>query len=343
MYQREFKQKIKIGIVGTGSHMYRNLLPACHYLPIEIVAMCNRSKEKLAQTTREYRCAGYTSTDEMYKHEDLDAVIISVSPQQHPALTEEALSHGLHVFMEKPPAMRAYEIEDMMRQQGDRVVAVGFKKAFTPAAVKIREILHERERTPLLSVLGVYPMTMPENGVEVLQNREFTNWLGNGCHPLSMLLSCAGPVRSVTTHRGKSGQGCVVLGFESGVMGTLHLAQEPEPMESYHFYGGQWSAEVLNSDHVILHRGIPFDYAYTNTFAPEGESSGSIVWRPQNCLATLENKSLFVQGMVEELYTFCQAVLGVEPLQEYASLKFALQVMRVYEAAVLSDGKSIEI
>ena len=129
MYQREYTEKIKVGIVGTGSHTYRNLLPALHYLPVELKALCNRGEEKLRQTAREYPCNLYTDAEIMYSQEDLDAVIISVSPQMHPELAIRALRHGLHVFMEKPPAMTAQEVREIMRERKDRVVSVGFKKA----------------------------------------------------------------------------------------------------------------------------------------------------------------------------------------------------------------------
>jgi predicted molibdopterin-dependent oxidoreductase YjgC len=86
VYQREFDRKIRVGIVGAGSHMYRNLLPALHHLPVELAAVCNRSPEKLNRTVAEYRCAAYTDPEEMYEKERLDGVIISVSPEMHPRL-----------------------------------------------------------------------------------------------------------------------------------------------------------------------------------------------------------------------------------------------------------------
>ncbi len=43
-----------MGIVGVGSHAYRNILPALHYLPVSLVAMCDLNAELLAQTAAEY-------------------------------------------------------------------------------------------------------------------------------------------------------------------------------------------------------------------------------------------------------------------------------------------------
>ena len=46
MYQREYEKRIRVGLIGAGSHAYRNLLPALHYLPVKLVAICNRGREK---------------------------------------------------------------------------------------------------------------------------------------------------------------------------------------------------------------------------------------------------------------------------------------------------------
>jgi predicted dehydrogenase len=342
MYQRDYPTKIRVGIVGVGSHMYRNLLPAVHHLPLQIVAMCSRGPERLERTIQEYRCAGYLSSKEMYEKENLDAVIISVSPEQHPDLVCEALEHGLHVFLEKPPAVRVHDIDRMIAQRKDRVVVVGFKKVFMPAAQKAYEVINSTRYGNLKSILAMYPIAIPENGEEILASRTFTNWLGNGCHPLSLMIATGGNVVKVTTHKSHAGYGSVVLEYENGILGNLHLASGPQPIEEYHFYGEQWHLAIQNNHRVVLQRGIPFDYANTWNFAPEGDESGAVVWEPQNSLSTLENKSLFIQGVVQELKYFCDCILDHRQ-QNLGSLEFARQVMQVYEAALISNGKTISI
>ena len=64
----------------------------------------------------------------MYEGEALDAVFIAVSAARHPELAYEAFEAGLHVWLEKPAAVRAGDIDEMIRRRGDRVCVVGFKK-----------------------------------------------------------------------------------------------------------------------------------------------------------------------------------------------------------------------
>src|SRR5690606_38143585 len=122
-------------------------------------------------------CRAYTRTTDMYEKEELDAVLIVVSEKVHPRLTMEAFDAGLHVWTEKPVAVRAYEVEQMMERRRDRICVIGFKKAFMPSTLKAIEIANSPDFGPLHSILAVYPMSIPENGKEVLDSHSSVNWL----------------------------------------------------------------------------------------------------------------------------------------------------------------------
>jgi predicted dehydrogenase len=345
-YQRDFTKRLKAGVVGMGSHSYRNILPAMSFLPVELTAFCDLDLELAQRTAPQYGVKNcYSSAWEMYAKEDLDLVFLCVGPKQHPALAIEALEAGLHVWLEKPVAMRASEVEEIIQHRKNRVVVAGFKKAFMPCTDKVTELLSMPQHKPLHSMLATYPMDIPLNGEEILEKGEWTNWLANGCHPLSMLMAVGGPVSGVTVHRAKMGGGVCILEFTSGAIGNLHLAfgaNDSQPVENYYFYANGSSIMVENCRRVVYQRGIPFQYGVTASFAPAGIESGAIVWEPQNTLATLENTTLFTQGIYAEMKYFCDCVLEAK-VAERGHLEFALEIMRVYEAALLSGGSRIEI
>ena len=82
-YQREFDRRLRAGIVGVGSHSYRNLLPTMTFLPVDLVAVCDLNRDLAAATARQYGAAGvYTSSPEMYRREKLDAVFLCVSDRK---------------------------------------------------------------------------------------------------------------------------------------------------------------------------------------------------------------------------------------------------------------------
>lgn len=347
-YQREFERTLRVGVVGVGSHSYRNILPALHYLPIRLTALCDLDATLLERTAAEYGVSEtYTDAERMYAEAGMDAVFICAGPQHHPGLAIPALQAGLHVWMEKPPAMRASGVEDMIAARGDRVCAVGFKKAYMPVTRKAGELIESADFGRLRSMLAVYPMTIPRDGRQILESGQYCNWLANGCHPLSLMLSLGGRVEEVTALLGPEEQavGVVYLRFASGASGVFHLAGGSPPGyagERYDFYGEGRAISIGNSTHLAYHRGIPFHYSTQRDFTAPGLETGSVVWETNHALATLENKAIFVQGIYDELKDFCDAVLE-ERQPRIGTLEFALHVMQVYEAGLLSEGRPVAI
>lgn len=140
----------------------------------------------------------------------------------------------------------------------------------------------------------------------------------------------------------ENGVGANLLYFKNGVIGNLYMASGPQPLEDYHFYAPTWYLRIENTSRVVLERGIPSVYGKTTFFVPEGDDSGAIVWEAQNCKAARENMSWFLQGIYDELITFCRCILeGTQPT--IGLLAFALELTKVYEALLVSQGNVIEI
>lgn len=343
-YQRDFKKRIKTAVIGAGSHCYRNILPTMTFLPVELTAVCDVDEDAAEYTARQYGCKAYTVTEELYHQEqEVEAVFISVGASLHPPLVLEALGHGKHVWVEKPIALRTAQVEEMMKHTKGKIVVAGLKKAFTPAAQKAREIVNSPKYGNLNSILAVYPMNMPETGKQVLEDGSLPNWLRNGVHPLSFMIGVSGRVKTVQALINQAGYGAVILQFVNGVTGTLHLASGPQPdIEHYSLYGDNWQMDIDDA-RVALRRGIPeFRYRETTNYAPPGDMGGTILWDTNSCVATLENKAEFVQGMYGEMKYFCDCVLeNRQP--KLGNLESALEVMMVYEAALVSEGRPVEI
>jgi predicted dehydrogenase len=345
-YQRDFERRVRIGVVGVGDHAYRNILPLLTFLPVELVALADPNAELAAKTARQYgQVPHYDSTAKMYESEELDAALLCVSPQLHPGLTVEALQAGLHVWMEKPASASVAGVDDMLRARGDRVVVIGYKKAFMPATEKVIELVRTGALGQVRSTLGAYPVTIPHGDRAMIERCEPSMWLANGCHPTAFIIAVAGPVKSVVVHRGREGSGVLVLRHSNGALSNLHLARGAppgQPFERYSVYGTKATVEVENSRKISFQRGAPFDYKNIRNFAPPGLDSGAIVWQPQDSLGTLETKSEFTQGMFGELSYFFDCVLNRTP-PERGNLEFARQIAAIYEAGILSDGDEVDL
>lgn len=346
-YQRDYSEKLAIGLIGAGSHAYRNVLPALHYLPVQLRAICDINIDIARRTADEYHLVNvYATPADMYAAERLDAVLICVSPQLHPALACQAFSAGLHVWLEKPSAMFAPEVKDMIRERNGKICVVGLKKAFMPATQKAIQLLAKEKYQPISSILAQYPVRLEADGEMVLRERKVTGWLANSCHPLSLLVALGGKVDAVIAHRSPQGRGAVcVLEYASGAIGNLHAdigAGASQPSERYTVYANAVSISIENSARLTLQRGVPFTYGESTSYLEGDEESGAVVWEPQNTLSTLENKALFSQGIFAELDSFCQQVRSGRP-EWIGSLEFALEIMKIYEGALRSEGNRVAL
>ena len=278
-YQRAFENRLDVAVVGVGSHGYRNVLPTLTFLPIRLKAICDVDIDRARVTAAQYgveRC--YENLSDMFRNEVLDAIFLCVPPRLHPELTCEALAAGMHVWLEKPPGMFASEVEEMIRHRGDRVVVVGFKKAFMPVTRKVIEIFDTAEYGPLRTLLAVYPMTIPPDGDRVLREGGTYELASKRVSSAVTFVGSWGKVSAVTVHRGAHGGGVCVLEFASGALGNFHLAdgaRHGQPSELYQFFGDGCHVEIRNGTRVLLQRGIPFDYSGSTSFVPEGFDGGA--------------------------------------------------------------------
>lgn len=339
-YQIDYDQTVRIGVVGVGSHCYRNILPVLTYLPVRLVAVCDVDASRAEAVGNQYGAAAYSEPSGMYESEQLDAVLIAVSPYLHPDLAIEAFQHGLHVWVEKPPAPSVEALRQMIVHRDEQIAMVGVKKAFMPATQKAVELVGWNSDTTLISALGVYEVSVPRS-TDDTSSVVARGWLDNFSHPLSVLVGVVGPVSSVRTIRGKRGGGVLVLDHVNGAIANLHLAQgtpQSQPSERYSFFGEGLTVDIINCSKVALQRGIPFEYTTTDTFAPVGLDHGATVWEAQHSFSTLENKSAFLQGMYHELLSFCEWILNGK-IPRVGTLEFALHLTDIFEAAVRSDGE----
>ncbi|MCG3181961.1 MAG: Inositol 2-dehydrogenase/D-chiro-inositol 3-dehydrogenase [Phycisphaerae bacterium] len=348
--------RLNVAVVGCGGHAYRSILPCFDYLPLTLVACVDPQIERARACARQFggqRAAA--SLAEALAPGDVQGVLLVVGPRQHPDLACEALAAGLHVWLEKPPAQDAAGVQRMIEAQraaaaraagpGPAVV-VGFKKAFMPVTRRMKKFLAEPRFGAIQSILARFPMDVPPDGSAVLAERRFTNWLGNGIHPLSTMIELGGRPRSVVVHRAGAGGGFVVLQFASGAVGCLHLAEgsaRSVPFERYEVICEH--GHMVNENNarlIVAPPGYRADYGLADDFtAPADDpAQAAMIFEPQHTLSMLENKAIFLQGFVGELDHWATAALGGRA-PTLGTLQFALSVMQTYEAALLSDGRPV--
>ncbi len=139
-------RRLRLGVVGAGSFARGVLMPSLARRG-DIVAVANKTGVSATAAAGRFG-AGLASTDaiEVISSPDVDAVVIATRHDTHAALTVASLKAGKHVFVEKPLALDAEELEAVTTQaaRSPGTLMVGFNRRYAPLAVRLREALGGR-------------------------------------------------------------------------------------------------------------------------------------------------------------------------------------------------------
>ena len=171
-----------------------------------------------ARTTAEF--------DELLSDDGLDAVVIATPVPTHHELAKRALLSGKHVLVEKPPAMRAGEMEELcaIAAERDLVLMPAHLLLYHPAVAALKELIVASELGEVLCVYG--------NRQNLGKIRKDENALWSlGVHDLSVILHLLEEEPSDAVAQGNSfltpGVEDVVfcyLRFPSGKIAHMHLS-----------------------------------------------------------------------------------------------------------------------
>lgn len=110
----------------------------------ELVAIYDDSAERLKSAGESYGVDKlYNNLEDLLRHEDLDAVIVTSENAKHHNLSLVAMEAGKHVLVEKPIATSLRDADDMVakaRRKGVKL-QTAFVMRYHDSAVKVKELL----------------------------------------------------------------------------------------------------------------------------------------------------------------------------------------------------------
>jgi predicted dehydrogenase len=211
-----------VGLGQWGKNLARNFDQLA-----ELVWLCDVDDERRAELAPRYPTATMTASfEDVLADESVDAVVVATPVPTHYELARRALEAGKHVFVEKPPAMRGAEIEELcdLAEERDRVLMPGHLLLYHPAVQKLKEIVDSGELGEVLYVYG------NRQNLGTFRTNENALW-SLGVHDLSVLLYLIGEEPSeVRAHgnaflsRGVEDVVFCYLRFPSGKMAHMHLS-----------------------------------------------------------------------------------------------------------------------
>jgi predicted dehydrogenase/threonine dehydrogenase-like Zn-dependent dehydrogenase len=152
------KDRIRIAVVGAGGFAQGMHLPNLQKLRDSFVvrAIVSRTGSNARAVAQRYG-AEYASTDieSVLADGQIDLLIIATRHHLHANLALRALRAGKHVFVEKPLALTADELDDLERffteATGERpLLMTGFNRRFSPGIVAAKRVLLERSGPMLI-------------------------------------------------------------------------------------------------------------------------------------------------------------------------------------------------
>ncbi|HEY3364822.1 MAG TPA: Gfo/Idh/MocA family oxidoreductase [Symbiobacteriaceae bacterium] len=139
--------KVTVGVVGLGGIARKAHLPVLTAHPgVEIVALCSRTGEQVAELASQYRLQLQARTfPELLALRPQAAYLLSPTAL-HPEQAVSLLEAGVAVYLEKPLANDLAEARRIVAAAGQpgRLLMVGFNRRYAPAYRRVRALFAGR-------------------------------------------------------------------------------------------------------------------------------------------------------------------------------------------------------
>jgi predicted dehydrogenase len=131
----------QLGCGYWGPNLLRNfsVLPGC-----SVKYVVDKSSDRRAFVEKNFpRTAAVESSDKVLNDPEIDAVVIATPAETHFSLAKAALGAGKHVFVEKPLATKASEVDELAKSAAERnlVVMVGHTFIYNAAVRYVKRLI----------------------------------------------------------------------------------------------------------------------------------------------------------------------------------------------------------
>ncbi|WP_404445678.1 Gfo/Idh/MocA family oxidoreductase [Sutcliffiella horikoshii] len=195
--------QLRMGIIGVGGIAQNRHIPTFLKMSekVKITAISDVNEETARMVGEKFGIANvYAHYADMFEH--VDAVTICTPNKFHAEITIAALEAGLHVFCEKPMAMRPDECEAMVAAavKSGKQLAIAYHYRFMKESVAAKRLVDENEigRQIVARARGMRRRKVP--GWGVFTNKELQgggSLIDYGCHLLDLSLWLLGNPKPV--------------------------------------------------------------------------------------------------------------------------------------------------
>jgi predicted dehydrogenase/threonine dehydrogenase-like Zn-dependent dehydrogenase len=145
-----------IGWVGSGNFASRVLIPAFVKAGATLHTLASNGGVSAAVVgKREGFRRATTNPDTLLGNELIDTIVVTTRHDTHASWTRRGLEAGKHVFVEKPLALDAEDLERIgaTLERSSAILCVGFNRRYAPIAVRARDALRGRTGPLVVDIL----------------------------------------------------------------------------------------------------------------------------------------------------------------------------------------------
>ena len=266
---------LRIGIIALGKISERTHLPLYKEVKgAQVVAACDPDEERALLMQDQFKIPRiYKSYQEMFAHEELDAVSVNSPHRFHAEQAIAAAKRGLHVLVEKPMALSVKDIRAMIAasRKAGKVLMVEQFMRFHPAVYKAREVIQSGKLGKVLTIRGHFGHAGPEywspEGKWFLQKKEAQGgtMLDIGVHEMDLMRYISGKqVAQVAAFLGTlkkkidvEDNAVAILRFDDGTLGTLESSWTNDPgscRTEFYCEKGNLEMNLSGKDPLVIYR-----------------------------------------------------------------------------------------
>ena len=249
-------QKIRFGIVGTGTIAHRFAEAIKNVDNAELVAVASRTKENAEKFGCEFDIpVRFDSYEKMALSDVIDAAYIAVPHSGHIGCSCLMMNNGKHVICEKPMAVNSKEAEEMFRcaRENNVLLMEAMWARLVPGTIKMLELVENGVLGDILGVEGKFCYSMDEDEMDhhvFKRENGGGSLLDVGVYGLNFASWYLGKdVETINAqsdiYNGVDSHTCVLLKYKNGAIADISSAiLLRKPNEGY-VYGNKGYARLL--------------------------------------------------------------------------------------------------
>ena len=246
---------VRLGFIGAGNYASSMLLP--HFAKLSGVELAGVATRRSLSAVNAQRKFGFhtasTDVNSLLEDDSIDALFIVTRHSTHADLTCRALEAGKAVFVEKPLALTADQLEQILNtvdETGNDRIMVGFNRRFAPLLLDMRARFG-RSSEPTSARYLVNAGRLSADSWYRDAELEGSRFMGEGGHFVDTLSWWMGsdPVEVATMNAGGPDDVQVSLRYADGSLATvtyLTTAHRRFPKETFEVSSGGRTARLDN-------------------------------------------------------------------------------------------------